>query len=91
MSKVITYTLELDGTVPVYVLDGGYFPSPSGLASPQDWYLVGAATDAAPGDGFADADAIQAYLISIGGTSWTRPDGTPVDLAAQAAALWALI
>lgn len=91
MSKIITYTLEADGTVPVYILDGGYFPTPSGDASPQDWLLVGAAVDSAPGEGFADAAAIEGYLVSIGGESWTKPDGTPVNLAAQAAALWSLI
>lgn len=88
MSKIITYTLEADGTVPVYILDGGYFPTPSGQASPRDWTLVGVSTDAAPGEGFFDAAAIETYLVSIGGESWTNPDGSPVDLAAQAAAMW---
>lgn len=87
MSKIITYTLDADGTVPAYVLNGGYFATPSGQPSPQDWTLVGVATDAAPGEGFADADAIEAYLVSIGGESWTDPDGVPVDLAAEAAAI----
>lgn len=89
MSKVITYTLQPDGTVPQYVFDGGYFPTPNGNPSPQDWTLMGAAVNGAPGDGFADAAAIEAYLVSIGGESWTNPDGSPVDLAAQAAAMWA--
>ena len=91
MSKIITYTLEADGTVPGYVIDGGYFPTPSGDPSPQDLTLMGAAEDTAPGDGFADAAAIQTYLVSIGGESWTNPDGSPVDLAARAAAMWAKV
>ena len=88
MSKIITYTLEADGTVPQYVLDGGYFPAPSGESSPQDWTLVGAAADGAPGEAFPNAQAVEAYLVSIGGESWTDPDGLPVDLAQQAQAIW---
>lgn len=88
MSKIITYTLEADGTVPVYILDGGYFPTPNDNPSPQDWTLVGVSTDAAPGQGFFDAAAIEAHLVSIGGESWTNPDGSPVDLAALAAVMW---
>lgn len=88
MSKVITYTLEADGTVPTYIIDGGYFPTGSGNQSPQDWLLVGVALDDAPGDGFADATAIESYLVSIGGQSWTDPYGQPLDLATQAASMW---
>lgn len=88
MSKIITYTLDADGTVPDFILDGGYFPSASDQESPQDWLLMGVASDTGPGDGFADAAAIESYLVSIGGETWTDPDGDPVDLAAQAASMW---
>lgn len=89
MSKIITYTLDSDGTVPPFVLDGGYFPAASGGQSPQDWLLMGIAEDTAPGDGFSDADAIEAYLVSIGAGSWTDLEGVPLDLPAQAASMWA--
>lgn len=85
--KLITYTLEPDGTIPAYVLDGGYYSTPNAGQSPQDWTLVGVAVDEAPGTVLADAAAVQAYLVSIGGESWVDEDEQPVDLAAAAANL----
>lgn len=88
MSKIITYTLESDGSIPAYVVDGGYFPSTSDLEPPRDMLLVGVADDSAPGDGFADVNAIESYLVSIGGQSWTDAKGSPLDLAEQAEIMW---
>lgn len=86
---ISVYRLNADGTVPGYVIDGGYFAHGAEGAAPQDWDLVGVTTAEAPGTPFADVAALQSYLVSIGGESWTDPDGEPLDLAAQAAAMWA--
>lgn len=85
---ISVYRLNSDGTVPDYVIDGGYFPHSAEGPAPQDWDLLGVTTEEAPGTPFADVDALEAYLVSIGGESWTNPDGSPVDLAAQAAVMW---
>jgi hypothetical protein len=43
--KIIVYTLNNDGTIPNYVIDGGYFPCENGGKSPMNLDLVGIATD----------------------------------------------
>ena len=88
MSKVAKYVLNPDGTVPWFVIDGGYFPDSREGASPQDWTLVGIVDEASGIEGFADVDALVAYLESIGGLEWTDMEGEPVDLDAQAIDFW---
>tara|TARA_R110002051_G_C8484233_1_gene462137 strand:+ start:225 stop:512 length:288 start_codon:yes stop_codon:yes gene_type:complete len=39
--KLIRYTLNEDGTLPDYVIDGGYFPKFNDGPSPQDYDLIG--------------------------------------------------
>lgn len=85
---ISVYRLNPDGTVPDFVIDGGYFPHKVEGSAPQDWDLLGITTEEAPGTPFSDVDALEAYLISIGGESWTDFDGAPVDLVAQASWLW---
>jgi hypothetical protein len=46
--KMIKYTLNADGTIPDYVLDGGYLAVANASSSPQDLDLIGVATDDAP-------------------------------------------
>lgn len=82
------YRLNADGTVPDYVVDGGYFPNATNGTPPQDWELVGVTTAEAPGTPFANVAALEAYLVSIGGEAWTDPLGAQVDLAALAATMW---
>lgn len=79
--KIITYSLNEDGTIPDFIVDGGYFPIPRDAASPQDLTLLGIAVDDAPGPVITD---VYAYLVSIGGESWTNIDGEPIDLVAAA-------
>jgi hypothetical protein len=88
---IATYVLNPDGTVPWFVADGGYFPDTREGSSPQDWMLVGVVDPASGLTGFADVDALTAYLVSIGGSDWTDIDGEPVDVAAQAAFVWGLL
>lgn len=87
--KLTTYTLNFDGSVPEYVNDGGYFPAATAEPSPQDWVMIGVATDGAPGEAFENVDALEAYLLSIGADSWLDPQHQPLNVAEQAAALWA--
>ena len=57
--KIIKYTLKTDGTIPDYVIDGGYLPTKNNNSTPQDWDLIGVATDEATETGFAT----QAHLL----------------------------
>lgn len=59
--KMIKYTLNSDGTIPDYVVDGGYLAKSNGSASPQDYDLIGVATDAAPQTGYANEAALLQY------------------------------
>ena len=63
--KIIKYTLTADGTIPDYVIDGGYLASLNNNTTPQDWDLIGVATDEASEVGFASkADLVQ-YAQSL--------------------------
>jgi hypothetical protein len=59
--KLIKYTLNTDGTIPEYVIDGGYFAVANGGVSPKDWDIVGVANDDSLQTGFADEAALLAY------------------------------
>jgi hypothetical protein len=39
--NLIKYTLLPDGTIPNYIIDGGYFPKLNNKSSPQDFDLIG--------------------------------------------------
>lgn len=59
--KVIVYTLNPDGTVPEYVVDGGYLPVSNLNKSPQDLDLIGIALDSAEQPGFNDMQSLINY------------------------------
>jgi hypothetical protein len=59
--KLIKYTLNANGTIPEYVIDGGYFAVPNGGNSPKDFTLVGVANDDSLQTGFANEAALLAY------------------------------
>lgn len=91
MSKIIKYTLNEDGTVPEFVLNGGYLADPRTGPSPQDWTLVGLATDEAPGEVLPTRSDLMDYILDLGGAEWKDPiDDSPVDLDALADFIWGL-
>lgn len=59
--KLVKYTLNSDGTIPSYVVDGGYLAVTNANSSPQDLDLVGVASDDAPHEGFANEAALLSY------------------------------
>lgn len=59
--KLVKYTLNSDGTIPSYVVDGGYLAVTNANPSPQDYDLVGVASDDAPHEGFANEAALISY------------------------------
>lgn len=75
--KIITYTLNSDGTVPSYVINGGYFSVQNKKNPPQDWDFIGWASDDAVEAEIAD---LKSHLISIGAESWEDPELGPFDI-----------
>ena len=63
-----TYVLNEDGSVPKFVIDGGYFPVPCEGRPPQDMILVGVVTEDSPDKPFVDEAALLAYVAAIGRT-----------------------
>lgn len=86
--KVVVYTLNEDGTVPEYVIDGGYFPHSNENFSPQDWDLVGVAQDNAPGTVFSNQQSLKDYLISIGSDSWSDQYNNPINIDDAVSNFW---
>lgn len=86
--KVIKYVLNANGTVPSYVVDGGYLPHPTAAPSPQDWVLVGKAHDFAQEPSFADEAEFVTYVKMVVPESTVDAEGNPVDRDAMAAVLW---
>ena len=62
--KLIIYTLLPDGTIPEYVIDGGYLACNNNNASPQDLDLIGVATDNAQQTEFINQAELLAYVQS---------------------------
>lgn len=62
--KLVIYTLNADGTIPNYITDGGYLASANNNPSPQDYDLVGVASDDAPQAAIASEAALLAYCQS---------------------------
>jgi hypothetical protein len=62
--KLVIYNLNTDGTIPDYIIDGGYLTSGNNNPAPQDLDLVGVATDAAPQTAIASEAALLAYCQS---------------------------
>lgn len=87
--QIATYILNLDGTVPDFVIDGGYFAANRVAQSPQDWTLVGVVDDSVQ-SAFATVDDLTEYLATISGGEWVDMEGHPVDIAQEAARMWAL-
>jgi hypothetical protein len=60
--KLIKYTLTPEGTIPEYVVDGGYLAVANSGASPQDLDLVGVAKMMLQQEGFANKAALLPML-----------------------------
>jgi hypothetical protein len=68
MSKVIVYTLTVNGEIPEYVIDGGYFANDSNKVFPQQLNLVGIATDEASEKAIATKAALIEYVATFSPT-----------------------
>lgn len=59
--KIIKYVLNEDGTIPSFIVDGGYFPVSNKGNSPQDFNFVGMTFDEIEAD-FANRDELISYV-----------------------------
>jgi hypothetical protein len=93
--KIARYTLNPDGTIPRFVISGGFFPSPNGNDAPQDLTLVGLCTDEVNDGVFASKASLTTYLKGIS-AGWMVLDGSepgalaPFEASIESAKVWAL-
>lgn len=66
--KLIKYTLTKEGTIPGYVVDGGYFAVQNNKSWPQNLDLIGIANDSATEESFANKVSLLAYVQEKGFT-----------------------
>ena len=59
--KMIKYVLTPEGTIPDYIVDGGYLAVANSGTWPQNLDLVGVANDSATETSFANQAALLAY------------------------------
>lgn len=86
--KLITYTLDVDGNIPSYIVDGGYFSVANNLESPQDLTFIGVATEEAETTGFENQENVVQYLHSIGLNPLHPLTNEPISLESLANYLW---
>ena len=89
--KIIKYTLNADGTIPNYIIDGGYLAVSNNNPTPQDWDLIGVATDEASEVGFAtEADLLQ-YAQGLDLQFINSINDEPISLEIVIGEIWAKI
>lgn len=60
--NLIVYTLNVDGSIPDYVIDGGYLALNNGGTSPQDLDLIGVSTNNTDNRTFATKTELLNYV-----------------------------
>lgn len=86
--KLIIYTLNPDGTIPDYVIDGGYFAASNKNESPQDFDLVGIATNEANQIGFVDKESLINYVAEKNFASINVLTDKPINMQTIIDYLW---
>jgi hypothetical protein len=84
---VISYVLNSDGTIPLNVTNGGYYPVQNSNPWPQDLTLCGVASSVEQYHQFETEQDLETYLADVG-KDWKNPDGTPFDPVWNANWLW---
>ncbi len=64
--KLAIYNLNIDGTVPDFIIDGGYLPFNNGNDAPQDYDLIGVANEDAGVISFEGKGSLLAYIQDKG-------------------------
>lgn len=87
--KIVSYNLNLDGTVPDYIVDGGHLGWPNSKPFPQSLDLVGVATDQAPQSGFASEADLLSYAQAKGLSYLDTTTDTIIPLEEIISSVWA--
>jgi len=87
--KIIKYTLNSDGTIPNYVTDGGYLAVSNSNSTPQDWDLIGVATDEASEVEFATEADLLEYAQDLDLHFTNSLTNEPVSLEVIVGQIWA--
>ena len=87
--KLIKYTLTADGTIPDYVIDGGYLAVSNDKITPQDYDLIGVATDEASEAGFATEADLLEYSQDLDLHFTDLLTDEPIPLSIVVAQIWA--
>ena len=64
-NKIIKYNLTSSGTIPTFIVDGGYFAKTNSNASPRDWDFIGVTSNGSSEEGLgvlANQAAVKTYL-----------------------------
>ena len=83
-NKIIKYNLTSSGTIPTFIVDGGYFAKTNSNASPRDWDFIGVTSNGSSEEGLgvlANQAAVKTYLDTYT-SDWTIPD--PDDIGGNA-------
>jgi hypothetical protein len=75
-NKIIKYNLTVEGTIPTYIADGGYYPKSNSNSSPQDHDIIGATVDGSSETGLgelANQADIKSYLDTYT-SDWKEKD-----------------
>ena len=94
-NKIIKYNLTSSGTIPTFIVDGGYFAKTNSNASPRDWDFIGVTSNGSSEEGLgvlANQAAVKTYLDTYT-SDWTKtelPDGetTAFNQTDAAAIIW---
>lgn len=87
--KIVSYNLNLDGTVPDYIVDGGHLGWPNSKPFPQSLDLVGVATDQAPQSGFVSEADLLSYAQEKGLSYLDTAANTIIPLEEIISSVWA--
>jgi hypothetical protein len=68
--NLIKYTLLPDGTIPDYIIDGGYFPKLNNNNSPQDYDLIGISKNNTGIENFTVKADFEIYVKSFNNESY---------------------
>jgi hypothetical protein len=63
--NLIKYTLNNDGSVPDYIIDGGYFPKKNNKNTPYDYDLIGLSESNIGIENFTNKSKFEVYIKSF--------------------------
>jgi len=88
--KIVIYTLNANGTIPDYIIDGGYFPKENTQNSPQNLDVVGVATNECENYEFIDFESFSTYVKEFTPEEESKTGDKSITLDEQITLIWSL-